>query len=109
MKDSLRRKSALLRLLIGSIVVVFLTSSTMTAQNVATPECCPAQATAEKQNILWENLKRSVDQEDRDLDGVLGVAILDLTDGRTLLWHADDVYPTASSIKIAVLAELYRQ
>jgi beta-lactamase class A len=109
MKDSLRRKSAFLRLLIGSIVVVFLTSSTMTAQNVATPECCPAQATAEKQNILWENLKRSVDQEDRNLDGVLGVAILDLTDGRTLLWHADDIYPTASSIKIAVLAELYRQ
>jgi beta-lactamase class A len=79
------------------------------AQNPPAPNCCPAQATTEKQNILWENLKRTVEQEDRNLDGVLGVAVMDLTDGSTLLWHADDVYPTASSIKIAVLAELYRQ
>ena len=91
------------------IVMLLLASVAVLAQNPPTPECCPAQATTEKQNVLWENLKRSVEQEDRNLDGVLGVAILDLTDGRTLLWHADDVYPTASSIKIAVLAELYRQ
>src|SRR5207253_11248162 len=35
--------------------------------------------------------------------------ILDLTDGRILLRNADRVFPTASSIKIAVLLELYRQ
>jgi len=46
---------------------------------------------------------------DRDLNGVLGLAILDLTSGQSLLLHADDVFPQASSIKIAVLAELYRQ
>ncbi len=42
-------------------------------------------------------------------DGVMGVAILDLTDGRIFSLNADRVFPTASSIKIAVLVELYRQ
>ncbi len=46
---------------------------------------------------------------DRNLDGVMGVAIVDLTDGHKYLLHANDVYPQASSIKICVLAELYRQ
>jgi beta-lactamase class A len=40
---------------------------------------------------------------------VLGVAILDLATGQKYLLHADEVLPTASSIKIAILAELYRQ
>src|SRR5256714_14363960 len=39
----------------------------------------------------------------------MGVAILDLTGGQKFLLHADDVFPQASSIKIAVLAELYHQ
>jgi beta-lactamase class A len=39
----------------------------------------------------------------------MGVAILDLTDGRIWLHNANRVFPTASSIKIAVLVELYRQ
>ncbi len=34
---------------------------------------------------------------------------MDLTDGRTLLLNADAVFAQASSIKVAVLAELYRQ
>jgi len=37
------------------------------------------------------------------------VAILDLTDGRIFLHNADRVFPTASSIKIAILLESYRQ
>ena len=42
-------------------------------------------------------------------DGVMGVAILDMTDGRIFSLNADRVFSTASSIKIAVLVELYRQ
>ncbi|MFN8583369.1 MAG: serine hydrolase [Gemmatimonadaceae bacterium] len=46
----------------------------------------------------------------RETDAVVGVAILDLTDNRTAFFlHADELFPTASTIKIAVLAELYRQ
>ena len=54
-------------------------------------------------------LQKSVLDVDRGLDGVMGVAIIDLTDGHKYLLHANDVYPQASSIKICVLAELYRQ
>jgi beta-lactamase class A len=44
-----------------------------------------------------------------ETDAVVGVAIVDLTDQRSFYLNADAVYPTASTIKIAVLAELYRQ
>ena len=54
-------------------------------------------------------LEKSVLDVDRGLDGVMGVAIIDLTDGHKYLLHANDVYPQASSIKICVLVELYRQ
>jgi beta-lactamase class A len=62
-----------------------------------------------KQQLLWQKLESTVDGVDRSLDGVLGVAILDLSSGKKFLLHADEVFPQASSIKIAVLAELYRQ
>jgi beta-lactamase class A len=64
---------------------------------------------AEKQQVLWMKLENSINQIDRSLDGVMGVAVLDLTDGHRYLLHANDVFPQASSIKICVLAELYRQ
>src|ERR1700686_2261057 len=63
----------------------------------------------EKQTVLWMKLEKSILDIDRGLDGVMGVAIVDLTDGHKYLLHANDVYPQASSIKICVLAELYRQ
>jgi len=63
----------------------------------------------EKQTVLWMKLEKSILEIDRSLDGVMGVAIVDLTDGHKYLLHANDVYPQASSIKICVLAELYRQ
>jgi beta-lactamase class A len=66
-------------------------------------------APSEKQQVLWMKLEKSIVDVDRSLDGVMGVAILDLTDGHRYLLHANDVYPQASSIKICVLAELYRQ
>src|ERR1700681_1127151 len=63
----------------------------------------------EKQTVLWMKLEKSILDIDRSLDGVMGVAIVDLTDGHKYLLRANDVYPQASSIKICVLAELYRQ
>src|SRR6266480_2563090 len=60
-------------------------------------------------DLLWKKLESRVEETASRLDGVMGVAILDLTDGRILLHNADRVFPTASSIKIAILLELYRQ
>jgi beta-lactamase class A len=65
--------------------------------------------TPAKQQLLWQKLDTSVHEVDRNLDGVMGVAIEDLTSKQTLLLQPDEVFPQASSIKIAVLAELYRQ
>jgi beta-lactamase class A len=60
-------------------------------------------------DLLWKKLETRVGEIANRLDGVMGVAILDLTDGRILLSDADRVFPAASSIKIAILLELYRQ
>ena len=69
-----------------------------------------AQTTAsEKQQALWQKLQPTINDIDHNLDGVLGLALLDLTSGQTFFLHPDDVFPQASSIKVAVLADLYRQ
>jgi len=60
-------------------------------------------------DLLWKKLESRVEEAAGRLDGVMGVAVLDLTDGRILLRNADRVFPAASSIKIAILLELYRQ
>jgi beta-lactamase class A len=67
------------------------------------------QPPQEKEQILWQKLEATINDVDRNLDGVMGVAILDLATGQKYLFHADEVLPAASSIKIAVLAELFRQ
>jgi beta-lactamase class A len=68
-----------------------------------------AEAPATQQELLWQKLEAEVAAADRDLDGVLGVAITDLTSGQQLLVNAGQAFPTASVIKLAVMAELYRQ
>ena len=66
-------------------------------------------AGSDKLDLLWNKLDARIAAVDERLDGVMGVALLDLTDGRELDRHADQVFPTASSIKLAILLELYRQ
>ncbi len=46
---------------------------------------------------------------DDNFEGVFGASFIDLTDGRTVSFNADAVMPTASAIKVTVLAELLRQ
>src|SRR5438105_5332904 len=70
------------------------------------PEAVPRDTGSD---LLWKKLETRVEEIAARLDGVMGVAILDLTDGRILLRNADRFFPTASSIKIAILLELYRQ
>ena len=60
-------------------------------------------------DLLWKKLDALVGDTVEKFDGVMGVAIVDFTDGRAILKNADRVFPTASSIKIAVLLELYHQ
>jgi beta-lactamase class A len=66
-------------------------------------------APQQKIDVLWDHFAAEVADTEKGLDGVLGVAMLDITSGRTFLLHPDEVFPQASSIKITVLAELYHQ
>jgi beta-lactamase class A len=59
--------------------------------------------------LLWQKLETTVQQINRELDGTMGVAIVDLTDGRTFQQNPTYEFAQASSIKVAILAELYRQ
>jgi beta-lactamase class A len=68
----------------------------------------PASAKA-KQDVLWTRMEDSVRHIAQESDAVVGVAILDLTDQRSFAVHGDEMFATASTIKIAILAELYRQ
>lgn len=69
----------------------------------------PVVGTPAQSELLWQKLDATVQAANRDLDGTMGLAIMDLTDGRTLLLNPDAVFAQASSIKVTVLAELYRQ
>ncbi|MGE0439975.1 MAG: serine hydrolase [Gemmatimonadales bacterium] len=68
-----------------------------------------ARAQDRKLDLLWEKFAAELTAAERAFDGVMGIAVKDLTDGRTFQLNADEVMPTASMIKIAVLAELFRQ
>jgi len=62
-----------------------------------------------KQQALWQKLETTIGAVDQNLDGVMGVAVLDLTNGDKFVLRGEEVFPQASSIKITVLLELYRQ
>ena len=72
----------------------------------AAPAAEPKQ---EKEAVLWSKLEERIHGVERALDGAMGVWVKDLKTGRTLEIRPNEVFPTASSIKVAVLYELYRQ
>jgi beta-lactamase class A len=61
------------------------------------------------EEALFEKLRAGLARVDAGLDGVLGVVVKDLTTGRTLEIRGDVVFPQASSIKLALVYELYQQ
>jgi beta-lactamase class A len=83
------------------VVVVFLLASAMVHAADT-----PLNA---KQQVLWDHLRQALADVEQRLDGVMGVAVSDLNSGQKLLIRPDEIFPQASSIKIAVLAELYHQ
>jgi len=62
-----------------------------------------------KPQVLLDKLRADIEGVDRGLEGVLGVVVRDLTSGATLELRGREVFPSASTIKLAVLYELYRQ
>lgn len=78
---------------------------------VSAAQTTPSQPapSAEKRQVLWQKLESTIHDIDQHLDGVAGIAIEDLTSGDHFFLHENEVFAQASSIKITVLAELYRQ
>jgi beta-lactamase class A len=66
----------------------------------------PAETkTAVLEKKLIGELKSLSDQ----LDGVLGLAIKDLSTGRTIFINENEIFPQASSIKMTILLEVLKQ
>ena len=84
-----------------SIVCFFLLLCACIAQSAA--------PSAGKQQILWQKLESQIQEIDQHLDGMMGIAIEDLTTGDHFFLHENEVFAQASSIKITVLANLYLQ
>ena len=56
--------------------------------------------------LLWERMEDRVTRKIGKFPGVAGAAVKDLTSGRTLSVNGDEVFPTASTIKIHILTQL---
>src|SRR5882724_9649346 len=81
------------------LFLAFCFSETLSAQQTLPP----------KEQLLFQKLDSTIQAESRNLDGVLGAYVLDLATGNTIASNADETFPTASTIKIAILAELFHQ
>jgi len=86
------------------LVLFLATSFAQTTSNLAA-----TSPSAAKQKVLWQKLESTIHDVDEHLDGVMGVAIEDLKTGEQFFLHENEVFAQASSIKIAVLGNLYLQ
>ena len=90
-----------------SLCTVLLLIAASAAQTAGSPSA--RAPSPEKQKVLWQKLESTIHDVDDHLDGVMGVAIEDLTTGDQFFLHENEVFAQASSIKITVLADLYLQ
>ena len=56
---------------------------------------------------LWEQLKITLTNKINTFEGVAGLAVKSLTSGNSICIHGDEVFPTASTIKIHILTQLF--
>ena len=70
---------------------------------------CGAAVSESDVGRLWEiKQEAKIKAVDEGLNGVLGVATIDLTSGRVFTYNGDAVFPTASSIKIPIMIRVFR-
>jgi beta-lactamase class A len=87
-------------------------TSSCALKRLALIALCAAPLAAQappKPDLLWEKMTAQVTAIAQHLDGVMGVSVVDLTDGRSFALNAEQVFATASTIKLPLLIELYRQ
>lgn len=99
----------LMRKGLAAIAITMLCLVHLQAQEASPSDSLRITGTPAQAELLWLKLEATIQQANRDLNGTMGVAILDLSDGRTLYLNPDAVFAQASCIKVTVLAELYHQ
>jgi len=60
-------------------------------------------------NLLWQRLTRQLTEKVDAFPGVAGIALQELGEGLTLGINADELFPTASTIKIHILTKLFQR
>lgn len=68
-----------------------------------------AWSQGENRSLLHDKLTHEIETIASQFDGVMGVAIKDLTSGEEILVNPQLTFPTGSSIKIPILIELHKQ
>ncbi|HUO60308.1 MAG TPA: serine hydrolase [Candidatus Acidoferrales bacterium] len=92
-----------------SLLFVLLFCSVVNAQTTSPTKGEVPGVALHTRELLWTKMNQEILRTEQGFDGVLGVVVRDLTDGREIAINADEVFPTASCIKLALLTELYRQ
>lgn len=62
-----------------------------------------------KEELLALKVKKKMEELSQRLDGILGLAVKDLKNGNTFFINENEIFPQASSIKIAILLEVFKQ
>lgn len=89
-----------MRRLVLFTITLLLTGATARAQ---------IPSSNERAADLHVKLQRQLEKTVAEFDGVMGLAVKDLISGESFTVNADMVFPQASSIKIPVLLEVFRQ
>jgi beta-lactamase class A len=77
--------------------------------------CCATTITLAQSNVpakreeLRAKVQKQLDTVAQDLDGVMGFVAVDIESGERFERHANEVFPLASTIKLAILYELFKQ
>ncbi len=73
------------------------------------PEARLPASLAQTQPLLWTRMTEDITRLAHEVDGRVGVYVRDLETGAAFSLRGDEVFPAASTIKLAILLELYRQ
>lgn len=68
-----------------------------------------AHADADLRAQVRKKFEAQLKNLDASFDGVLGAQFVDLTDGQVVALHGGSVFPTASTIKVAILIALFQK
>jgi beta-lactamase class A len=60
-------------------------------------------------SLLFSKLCRRLEKVSENYEGIMGIAIKDLTNGESFMINSDEVFPVASTIKVPILMEFYKQ